>query len=157
MFAKALLAFLALPGVVAFGVPVYWLLTTSHTLITQPLGLDLLVVGCELLSYLSRLLRSRQGDDCTLDASAQQARLVVVGLYRYTRNPMYIAVTVILLELGSVVRVDGTVRVRDRCGCRLPSARCLRRRALARAYSWGSVARVCPSCSTLAMVVHASN
>ena len=46
MFVSALLAFLALPGVVAFAVPVASLLATSRTQLVQPLGLVPLVIGC---------------------------------------------------------------------------------------------------------------
>jgi protein-S-isoprenylcysteine O-methyltransferase Ste14 len=39
MFLRALFAFLALPGIVAFAVPIYWLIATSRTELVQPLGL----------------------------------------------------------------------------------------------------------------------
>lgn len=44
MFLRALFAFLALPGIVAFAVPVYWLVATSRTELAQPLGLLALVL-----------------------------------------------------------------------------------------------------------------
>jgi protein-S-isoprenylcysteine O-methyltransferase Ste14 len=95
MFARALLAFLALPGVVAFAVPAGWLLASSHTRLVQPLGLAPLVVGTVgLLSCVRAFYVSGKG---TLAPWAPPAHLVVVGLYRYTRNPMYISVTLILL------------------------------------------------------------
>ena len=94
MFARALLAFLALPGVVAFAVPVAWLLASSHTRLVQPLGLVPLVAGTVgLLSCVRAFYVSGKG---TLAPWAPPVNLVVVGLYRYTRNPMYISVTVIL-------------------------------------------------------------
>lgn len=95
MFIRALLAFLALPGVVAFAVPIIWLRATSHTDLTQPLGLVPLLVGCLALLWCVRdfYVRGRG----TLAPWSPPVQLVVVGLYRYTRNPMYIAVTLILL------------------------------------------------------------
>jgi protein-S-isoprenylcysteine O-methyltransferase Ste14 len=41
MLTRALLAFLALPGVVAIAVPVVWLIASSHTRLVQPFGLVL--------------------------------------------------------------------------------------------------------------------
>ena len=94
MFAKALLAFLALPGVVAFAIPVGWLLAADRTLV-QPLGLIPLGLGWLGLVWCVRdfYVRGRG----TLAPWSPPANLVVVGLYRYTRNPMYVAVTLILL------------------------------------------------------------
>ena len=45
MFVRALLAFLAVPGVVAFAVPVAWLFASSYTRLAQPLGLVALACG----------------------------------------------------------------------------------------------------------------
>jgi protein-S-isoprenylcysteine O-methyltransferase Ste14 len=97
MFTRALLAFLAflvLPGVVAIAVPVTWLSVSSHTTLVHPFGLVPLGVG---LFALLRCVR----DFCfwgngTLGPWAP-ARLVVVGLYRCTRNPIYIAIILMLL------------------------------------------------------------
>jgi protein-S-isoprenylcysteine O-methyltransferase Ste14 len=95
MFARALLAFLALPGVVAYSVPVVWLVGSSHTTLVQPLGLVPLVVGTVALLWCVRdFYASGKG---TIAPWAPPADLVVVGLYRYTRNPMYLAVVLILL------------------------------------------------------------
>ena len=95
MFLRALLAFLTPPGVVAFAVPVVWLVATSHTQLVQPLGLVPLVVGCVALFWCVRdFYVSGKG---TIAPWAPPVHLVVVGLYRYTRNPIYIAVTLILL------------------------------------------------------------
>src|SRR5437867_5558149 len=95
MFARALLAFLALPGVVAFAVPIAWLLASSHTRLVQPLGLLPLVCGTVALLWCVRdFYVSGKG---TLAPWAPPVHLVVVGLYRYTRNPIYISVTLILL------------------------------------------------------------
>ena len=76
MFARALLAFLALPGVVAFAVPVVWLLASSRTSLVQPLGLVLLVIGSLALVWCVRdFYVSGKG---TLAPWAPPAHLVVV-------------------------------------------------------------------------------
>jgi protein-S-isoprenylcysteine O-methyltransferase Ste14 len=95
MFTRALVAFLACPGIVAFALPVGWLVVTSHTQVLQPFGLVLLAAGLVALLWCVRdFYVSGQG---TLAPWAPPRKLVVVGLYRYTRNPMYVAVTLILL------------------------------------------------------------
>jgi protein-S-isoprenylcysteine O-methyltransferase Ste14 len=94
MFARAVLAFLALPGVVAFTIPVAWLFASSHTELRQPLGLLPLATGCLALLWCVRdFYVAGRG---TLAPWSPPEKLVVVGLYRYTRNPMYVAVTLIL-------------------------------------------------------------
>lgn len=95
MFAKALFAFLALPGVVAFAVPVAWLFAEDRTQVVQPLGLVPLALGWVGLVWCVRDFYVRGKG--TLAPWSPPANLVVVGLYRYTRNPMYVAVTLILL------------------------------------------------------------
>jgi protein-S-isoprenylcysteine O-methyltransferase Ste14 len=95
MLMRALLAFLALPGVVAIAVPILWLMTSSHTQLIQPLGLVPLVIGFLGLIWCVRdFYVAGKG---TLAPWAPPVRVVVVGLYRYTRNPMYVAVTLVLL------------------------------------------------------------
>ena len=95
MFAKALLAFLALPGVVSLAVPVSWLLAAGRTQVVQPLGLVPLVPGCVALVWCVRDFYVRGKG--TLAPWSPPAHLVILGLYRYTRNPMYVAVTLMLL------------------------------------------------------------
>jgi len=95
MFARAVLAFLALPGVAAFGVPIAWLYASSHTTLVQPLGLVPLVCGVVGLVWCVRdFYVAGKG---TLAPWSPPAHLVEVGLYRYTRNPMYVSVILILL------------------------------------------------------------
>jgi protein-S-isoprenylcysteine O-methyltransferase Ste14 len=95
MFARAVLAFLALPGVFALLVPAAWLCLSSRTDLVQPLGLVPLMVGFAALLWCVRdFYVAGKG---TLAPWAQPTELVVVGLYRYSRNPMYIAVTLMLL------------------------------------------------------------
>ena len=95
MFGRALLAFLVLPGVVAFAVPVAWLASTGHTQLVHPLGLVPLVVGPVALLWCVRdFYVAGKG---TLAPWSPPVNLVVVGLYRRSRNPMYVAVTLILI------------------------------------------------------------
>jgi len=103
MFLRALLAFLALPGIVAFAIPIYWLVSTSRTELVRPLGLLLLVVGCIGLLWCVRdFYVFGKG---TLAPWSPPRHLVTAGLYRYSRNPMYVSVLLILL--GWAVSFDG--------------------------------------------------
>jgi protein-S-isoprenylcysteine O-methyltransferase Ste14 len=95
MFARALIAFLAMPGMAAFVVPAVWLWQTGHTQLVQPLGLLLLAFGVVALLWCVRdFYVSGKG---TLAPWAPPENLVVVGLYRYSRNPMYVSVALMLL------------------------------------------------------------
>lgn len=94
MFVQALLAFLVLPGVVAISVPVAWLMVTSNRTAAHPAGVALLAAGAAaLLACVRDFYVSGKG---TLAPWAPPQRLVEVGLYRYTRNPMYVAVVTML-------------------------------------------------------------
>lgn len=105
MFARAVLAFVALPGVVAFAVPGIWLIASSHTQLVLPLGLVLLFVGTVGLLWCVRdFYVSGKG---TLAPWAPPVQLVVVGLYRYTRNPMYVSLTLILLGWATSFGLPG--------------------------------------------------
>ncbi|MHB9123630.1 MAG: methyltransferase family protein [Thermoanaerobaculia bacterium] len=95
MFLRAVLAFLAMPGVVAFAVPIAWLAFNSRTTLVQPLGLVPLALGSVALLWCVRdFYVAGRG---TLAPWSPPERLVVVGLYRYSRNPMYVAVALILI------------------------------------------------------------
>lgn len=98
LFARALLAFLALPGLVAFAVPAVWLQLSGRTRLAHPAGLVLLAAGSGALLWCARdFYLSGRG---TLAPWAPPRRLVVVGLYRFSRNPMYVAVALVLLGWG---------------------------------------------------------
>jgi protein-S-isoprenylcysteine O-methyltransferase Ste14 len=91
-FWRSLVAFLALPGTVAFLVP--WLLRPDDTTL-HPVGLFPLGVGIVLLLWCVRDFHvAGRG---TLAPWAPPRRLVTVGLYRVSRNPMYVAVLTILV------------------------------------------------------------
>ena len=95
MFLRAILAFLALPGMVAIMVPVIWLRGVSNATLTHPLGLMPLAAGfLGLLWCIRDFYVSGKG---TLAPWAPPTCLVVVGFYRFTRNPMYVSVTTMLL------------------------------------------------------------
>ena len=81
MFVRALVAFLALPGLAAFVVPIVWLLLSSSTSLTQPLGLVPLICGTGALLWCVRdFYVSGKG---TLAPWAPPTNLVTVGLHSY--------------------------------------------------------------------------
>jgi protein-S-isoprenylcysteine O-methyltransferase Ste14 len=104
VFAKAVLAFLLLPGVIAFAVPIAWLSSAGASLVF-PVGLVPLALGAVGLLWCVRdFYISGKG---TLAPWAPPERLVVVGLYRFTRNPMYVSVSLILVGWAASFGVPG--------------------------------------------------
>ena len=102
---RSVIAFLALPGTVAFIVPL-WIGTSG---VARPafnlFCLPLLSVGILLLLWCVRdFYVAGRG---TLAPWSPPKRLVIIGLYRFSRNPMYVAVISILLSwaigFGSLV------------------------------------------------------
>ena len=94
MLLRALLAFLALPGLVAFAVPllIAWPRVRSGSF--NPFAVILLVPGITLLIWCVRdFLVTGKG---TLAPWDPPRNLVSSGPYRYSRNPMYVGVTLIL-------------------------------------------------------------
>jgi|SRR5262249_46155924 len=96
LFARALFAFLVLPGVVGFLLP-WWIASADRA--RGPgwpvLGGLVAAVGAALLLRCVRdFYVAGKG---TLAPWDPPRRLVVVGLYRYTRNPMYIGVLTLVL------------------------------------------------------------
>ena len=90
MFIRALLAFLVLPGIAAFVLPP--LLASVDPWRTEVLRLGGLVMllGIVLLLWCVRdFYVSGKG---TLAPWDPPKNLVVIGLYRYVRNPMYVGV-----------------------------------------------------------------
>ncbi len=92
---RALFAFLALPGVVAIAVPAWFaaneLRAGGRFLVA---GMLPLIAGFVLLLWCVRdFYVAGKG---TLAPWSPPEHLVTVGLYRFTRNPMYVAVTLML-------------------------------------------------------------
>lgn len=93
LFARALVAFLILPGVVAFLVPIL-LLGPGTTGLSNRWGVVPLGVGTVLLlACVREFYVAGRG---TLAPWAPPAALVVTGPYKWSRNPMYVAVLLIL-------------------------------------------------------------
>ncbi|MCG3189353.1 MAG: hypothetical protein LKCHEGNO_01713 [Burkholderiaceae bacterium] len=95
MFWRALLAFIAMPGMVAFAIPAVWLWWSGALHLQQPWGLLPLAAGAVGLLWCVRDFYV-QGKG-TLAPWSPPQNLVVVGLYRYSRNPMYVCVLLTLL------------------------------------------------------------
>ena len=94
MFWRALLAFLVLPGTVAFLVPLVVIRPGVNADSLRAAGLVPVAIGSVLLLLCVRdFYVSGKG---TLAPWSPPRNLVVVGLYRFSRNPMYVAVIVIL-------------------------------------------------------------
>jgi len=98
MYLRALLAFLALPGVVAGLVPMLLAHLDAGRKGGCAFGFVLMGVGLVLLLWCVRdFLVSGRG---TLAPWDPPKRLVVVGLYRFVRNPMYLAVLTLVAGWG---------------------------------------------------------
>ena len=95
MFWRALLAFLAMPAVVALAAPAAWLWFSGRLHLVHPLGLLAWSAGLAGLLWCVRdFYVVGKG---TLAPWAPPEKLVVVGLYRFSRNPMYVSVALVLL------------------------------------------------------------
>jgi len=90
---RAALAFLALPGLVAFAAPLLWLRPSGEQFVPLPLSAPMLLIGCGLLGWCVRdFFVSGRG---TLAPWDPPRTLVRNGFYRYSRNPMYVGVLLI--------------------------------------------------------------
>ena len=100
MLLRALIAFLALPGVVAFLVPV--LIASRFVLHFSILGAASFILGVTILLWCTvSFYVSGKG---TLAPWSPPRHLVKVGLYRFSRNPMYVGVLLILLGWSLLFR-----------------------------------------------------
>ena len=91
---RALLAFLALPGIIAFVVPLWLIAPRTQYASFRVAGLVLLIPGLVLLLWCVRdFYVSGRG---TLAPWDPPRRLVITGPYRFSRNPMYVAVFLVL-------------------------------------------------------------
>ncbi len=96
MFWRALIAFLALPGVVAIAVPA-WFAARSLRVggDFHAIGLLPMLAGFALLLWCVRdFYVAGKG---TLAPWTPPRHLVVIGAYRHSRNPMYVGVMLMLL------------------------------------------------------------
>jgi protein-S-isoprenylcysteine O-methyltransferase Ste14 len=97
---RAILAFIALPGVVAFAVPVAIGMSTGHPVPYWPAALVPLCLGTLILLWSVReFYVAGRG---TLAPWAPPKQLVITGPYRYSRNPMYVGVLAILIGWTSM-------------------------------------------------------
>jgi protein-S-isoprenylcysteine O-methyltransferase Ste14 len=105
MFWRALFAFIAMPGMVAFAIPGVWQWQANRLQPEHPLGLVVLTVGTIGLLWCVRDFYV-QGKG-TLAPWSPTHNLVVVGLYRYSRNPMYVCVLLVLLGWAAAFASPG--------------------------------------------------
>lgn len=102
MLLRALAAFLVCPAMVAGAIPLLIERRWPEWGAFAGAGAGLLLVGLILLLWCVRdFLVAGRG---TLAPWDPPKRLVVVGLYRLVRNPMYVAVLTIVLGWGAVFR-----------------------------------------------------
>jgi protein-S-isoprenylcysteine O-methyltransferase Ste14 len=95
MFIRALLAFLAMPGIVAGVVPALIVFGGANHHRGIAIGFVVLALGLVLLLWCVRdFFVAGRG---TLAPWDPPKHLVVVGLYRHVRNPMYVAVLTTVL------------------------------------------------------------
>jgi len=95
MFWRALIAFLAMPALVAFAIPAGWLLLHGGWRLVHGWGLLVWLAGVAGLLWCVRdFYVLGKG---TLAPWDPPKELVVRGLYRYSRNPMYVSVVLVLL------------------------------------------------------------
>jgi protein-S-isoprenylcysteine O-methyltransferase Ste14 len=102
LFLRALLAVLALPGMVAFVVPLLLVTPSSRRAFVEPWGAVPLAAGMLVLALTVReFYVAGRG---TLAPWAPPRTLVTSGLYRWSRNPMYVGVLLILAGWAIALR-----------------------------------------------------
>jgi protein-S-isoprenylcysteine O-methyltransferase Ste14 len=95
MLLRALVAFLALPGVVAFALPLFLAHNLGLSLRPGALAAGLLLCGLVVLVWcVWAFYASGKG---TLAPWSPPRNLVTHGLYQYSRNPMYCGVLLLLV------------------------------------------------------------
>ena len=100
---KSAIATILVPGTACFLVP-YVILTATHVPLTPPFGIlqiaAIFIAGIGLWMVVwvtTAFVRQGQGTPIPINPPT---RLVVSGLYRYVRNPMYVgAVLIVLAEV----------------------------------------------------------
>lgn len=100
MLARAVLAFIALPGVVAFLLPLLWVGVLAPSVPLHVAGLVPWLAGLWLLLWCVRVFYvTGKG---TLAPWQPPTVLVVIGPYRIVRNPMYVGVLLLLAGWASL-------------------------------------------------------
>ena len=95
MLIRAIAAFIALPGVVAFGAPIAIGVSAGRPVQHAAIGIAVLFFGTLLLLWCVREFHvAGRG---TLAPWAPPEHLVTTGPYRISRNPMYLGVITILM------------------------------------------------------------
>ena len=99
MFARAVLAFLAMPAIVGVVVPLWIAQADRSRGPDHPAGLALAGLGLAGLLWCVRdFYVIGKG---TLAPWSPPKRLVVVGLYRFARNPMYLSVLTLVTGIAA--------------------------------------------------------
>ena len=107
LFLRALLAFVMLPGVVAGLGPM--LITRRLAMREEFLAAGFAVLGVGLFLLLWCVRDFYVAGKGTLAPWDPPQRLVVVGLYRFVRNPMYVGVATVLAGWALLFRSPGLV------------------------------------------------
>jgi len=95
MLTRALAAFIALPGIVAFAVPIAFGISAHRPVRHVPPAAAAVGLGTLLLFWCVReFYVAGRG---TLAPWAPPRHLVTTGPYRWSRNPMYVGVIMILI------------------------------------------------------------
>jgi protein-S-isoprenylcysteine O-methyltransferase Ste14 len=95
LFLRAALAFLVLPGTVAFAIPLLLLRPDGTGAPFTPAGIVAVGFGCVVLAWCVRDFFVRGKG--TLAPWDPPRALVRGGLYKYSRNPMYVGVLIIVV------------------------------------------------------------
>ena len=113
---RSLLWAILLPGVVAGYVPWrYFGLSQVILQLSDPLSLlGLACAACGVLLLATCIVEFARSGRGTLSPVDPPRHLVVRGLYRYVRNPMYLAITLILLGESAVLH-SGTLVIYWAC------------------------------------------
>jgi protein-S-isoprenylcysteine O-methyltransferase Ste14 len=114
MFARAVIAFLVMPGVVALGIPL-WIGLDEMAADGRFNAVGLLPLGAGFTMLIWCVYDFYESGKGTLAPWSPPKHLVTNGLYRFSRNPMYVAVTLMLagwsVVFGSPVLATYTASV----------------------------------------------